>query len=210
EATLVDLLAARRLPVLFHQPELLEHLATDPDPVMAGDTAPAHEVLEAGLRPRWQRVRVSAQKRVKGRRGEECALVGANGLADIRRRQRCGLVGKRLLEQARIAFDGFDPRRDDGMVWLPRAEHPDKGLLGLLLKRLAIAPPMLHEVESRIEDRGRIARMRPMLDADGSGKRIRTIEGGLMARRAAHVPLHCPPWIKEQHPSERDAGRTGR
>src|SRR5262245_25203503 len=86
------------------------------------------------------------------------------------------------------------------MVWLPRAEHPNKGLL---LKRLAIAPPVLHEVECRVQDRGRIARMRPMLGPDGSGERIRAIEGGLVARRSAHIPFHGPAWIEEQQPSER-------
>ena len=72
---------------------------------------------------------------------------------------------------------------------MPRTEHADEGLFGLVLKILPIAPPVLDEVQPRIQDCGRVAGMRPMLDPDGLRERIRPIKGGLVARRAAHVPL---------------------
>src|SRR5215475_1922958 len=49
EPALVDLLTSCRLRVFFHQPELLEHLTTNTDTIVAGGTATAHEPPEAGL-----------------------------------------------------------------------------------------------------------------------------------------------------------------
>src|SRR5215813_7302293 len=46
ETALVNLLASGRLAVRFHDPDLLEQLAADPDPIVAGHAPSAHESLE--------------------------------------------------------------------------------------------------------------------------------------------------------------------
>src|SRR5215470_16960765 len=156
EPALVDLLTSRRLPVLFYQPELLEHLATNADPVVAGRTAAAHEPPEAGLGHRRQRLRIPPQERIEARRAEKRALVGTDRLPDVCRRDGLYLAWKRLAEERRIAFDGFEFCSDRRIVGLPRAELSDQGLLGLIFETLPVTPPVLHEVEPGIQDRRRV------------------------------------------------------
>src|SRR5262249_58103191 len=119
EPALVDLLTSGRLPVLLHQPELLEHLATNTNPVVAGGTAAAHEPPEAGLGHWRQRLRIPAQERIEGRRAEKRAFVGTDRLPDVRRRDRLGLTGKRLAEEWRIALHGFEVFPDRRIDRLP-------------------------------------------------------------------------------------------
>src|SRR5215470_5828775 len=209
EPALVDLLTSRRLPVLFHEPELLEHLATNTNSVMAGGTAAAHEPPEAGLGHWRQRLRIPPQERIEGRRAEKRALVGTDRVPDVRRRDWLGLAGKRLAEERRIAFDRLELCRDGRMVGLPRAKLPDQGLLGLIFETLPVAPPVLHEVEPGVQDRRRIARVRQMLDTDRSGKGIGAIQGGLVTGGTAHVPVDRPTGIEEEHPPESYARRGG-
>src|SRR5215467_3089784 len=209
EPALVDLLTSCRLPVFFYQPKLLEHLATNTDPVVARGTAAAHEPPEAGPGHGRQRLRIPAQERIEGRRAEERALVGTDRLSDVRRRDGLGLAGKRLAEERRIALDRLELRRDRYIIGLPRAELPDQGLLGLIFETLPVAPPVLHEVEPGVQDRRRIARVRQMLDTDVGGEGVGTIQGGLVTGGTAHVPVDRPPGIEEQHSPESYASRRG-
>src|SRR5215468_1426666 len=48
--------------------------------------------------------------------------------------------------------------------------------------------------------------MPSMLNADRLGERVGSVEGGLVACRAADVALQRPPRIEEQLPSQLDAG----
>src|SRR5262249_9480211 len=124
---------------------------------------------------------------------------------------RPGLARKHRLEQRSIALDRLDSRDGSGLIDMTRAQGAHKSLLDLILQVSSITRPVLDEVQSSIQYGWRVATMPTMLNADRLGERVGSIEGGLVARRAADVALQRPPRIEEQLPSQLDAGgRRGR
>src|SRR5262245_32837897 len=86
---------------------------------------------------------------------------------------------------------------------MARADRSDESLIDLILEILSISRPVLDEVESGVQHRGRVAAMATVQDANGLGQPVCPVEGRLMTRGATDVAFHGPARIEEQHLSER-------
>src|SRR6266478_6874597 len=89
---LVDGRAPRGLPVFLDQSELLIHPATNPDTIVAAHASNLDKLAETRLRLCGERGFVPGEIGVKWRRGHERALIRADGLAPMVRRDRVRLV----------------------------------------------------------------------------------------------------------------------
>src|SRR5262249_2634201 len=82
---------------------------------------------------------------------------------------------------------------------MARADRPDEGLIDLILEIVSISGPVLNEVQSGIQHRGRVAAVATVQDANGLGQPVCSIEGRLVARGATDGTFHRPARIEEQH-----------
>src|SRR5262249_40619441 len=186
EPPFVRLLAAGLLPVILDDAKLLEHAAADAGAVVAGDASGFDELAQAGPLGRGKRINIAREVSVKRGGGDEGTLVGADGLAPIILRHRVLLAQESLPEHLGVAGDCLDHSNRGGVVGIAKAGRADQGLLRLILDILAVAAPMLLELQRGIENGGGISRVQLILSAARLRQTVGAIEGWLMAASAAY------------------------